>query len=76
MTRIVNGSLRASANSTLTPAQIREAQRRLEKSARENPLRRVRLACHGPVRDPSARLGDRVWCDSCADFAVVVSVAE
>jgi hypothetical protein len=37
----------------------------------------VRLACcESAVRDALAQVGDRVWCDSHADFARVVSVVE
>jgi hypothetical protein len=76
MARIVNGGLQAPGHRVLTEAQRREAARRIAKAARENPLRRVRLACHGPVRDSTAVVGDWIWCDQCGDVARVDSLTE
>jgi hypothetical protein len=76
MARIVDGRLSSSTAPELTPAQRRQALRRLERAAQRNPLRRVRLECHGWVRDASAVVGDRVWCEACADFARAVELAE
>ena len=76
MARIVDNRLTASTSAVLTPQQRRRAQRRLARAAQANPLRRVRLECHGWVRDPSAVVGDHIWCDQCADFARAVELAE
>jgi hypothetical protein len=74
MARILNGR-RQAPGTTLTREQLREAQRQLARATRENPLRVARLACHGPARDPSARVGDWIWCEQCGDFARVESVS-
>jgi hypothetical protein len=76
MARIVNGGLQASATSQLTDAERRAGRRKLAKALKANPLRRVRLACHGPVRDATAVVGDWIWCEKCADLARVESVTE
>jgi hypothetical protein len=76
MARIVDRRLMASGSPVLTPHERRRAARRLARAQEANPLRRVRLACHGWVRDPSARVGDLLWCDECADFARAVELAE
>lgn len=76
MARIVNGGLQASGGRLLTAAERRTAERRMAKALKDNPLRRVRLACHGPVRDSTAVVGDWIWCDECADVARVNSVTE
>jgi hypothetical protein len=76
MARIVNGGLQAAGFRQLTPAQRREAERRMAKALKANPLRRVRLACHGPVRDGTAVVGDWIWCEQCADVARVESITE
>jgi hypothetical protein len=60
----------------LDPAARRRAERRADRQAARNRLRRVRLSCHGWVRDPAARVGEWVWCDSCADWRRVAAVAE
>ena len=40
-------------------------------------LRRVELGCgHGWIRDPVATAGTWTWCESCADWARVLSVEE
>jgi len=76
MARIVNRGLQSPSIRTLTPAQRRAAERKLAQVAEQNPLRRVRLACHGPVRDSAAVVGDWIWCDRCADVARVESLTE
>lgn len=76
MARIVNGGLQASGARHLTAAERRVAERKVAKALKDNPLRRVRLACHGPVRDSTAIVGDWIWCDKCADVARVDSVTE
>ncbi len=76
MARIINNGLRASHARRLSPEQLRAAERKLARATRANPLRVVRLGCHGPVRDASAQAGDRIWCEPCADFAEVLSVSE
>lgn len=76
MARIVNGGLQASGARSLTAAERRTAERRMAKARKDNPLRRVRLACHGPVRDSTAVVGDWIWCEECADVARVNSVTE
>ena len=76
MARIVNGGLQTSATRRLTAAQRRRAERTMAQAAKNNPLRRVRLACHGPVRDSTAVVGDWIWCDKCGDVARVTSVTE
>lgn len=78
MARIVNSRLMTStpARPVLTAADRRRAQRRLDRARARNPLRRVRLACHGWVRDTSAVVGDWVWCEQCADVRKVAEVAE
>lgn len=76
MARIVNSTLIASTGTTLTADQRRKAVRQLAKRAKANPLRVVRIECHGPVRDPDAIVGDWIWCDKCSDNARVISVRE
>lgn len=76
MARIVGGGLQSSAPRQLTAAQRREAARKIAKALKDNPLRRVRLACHGPVRDGTAVVGDWIWCEQCADVARVESITE
>ena len=76
MVRIVNGESRKSTARTLTPAQRRAAERKMAQALKANPLRRVRLACHGPVRDSTAVVGDWIWCEQCADVARVDSLTE
>ena len=76
MARIVSGRLQASSNAELTPQQRRRAERRIAKARQANPLRVVRLLCHGPVRDAGAIVGDWIWCDKCSDLARVESVSE
>lgn len=60
----------------LNQAQRREAIRRAKEIARSNPLRRVRITCHGWVRDPMAVVGDWLWCETCADSSRVIEVVE
>ena len=76
MARIVGGGLQGSAPRQLTAAQRRAGARKMAKALKDNPLRRVRLACHGPVRDSTAVVGDWIWCDECADVARVESITE
>jgi hypothetical protein len=76
MARIVNGNLQATGTRQLTAAERRTAERRMARALKDNPLRRVRLACHGPVRDSTAVVGDWIWCEQCADVARVDSVTE
>jgi len=76
MARIVNGRLRASTNPELTAQDRRKGERKLAKAFQTNPLRVVRLPCHGPIRDAGARVGDWIWCDKCSDLARVESVSE
>jgi hypothetical protein len=60
----------------LTAEQLAEARRVLAKQQRANPLRRVRLDCHGWVRDAVAKVSDWIWCGDCADHRRVAEVAE
>jgi hypothetical protein len=76
MARIVNGGSRASTARRLTAAERRTAERKMARAFKVNPLRRVRLACHGPVRDSTAVVGDWIWCEECADVARVDSITE
>lgn len=76
MVRIIDGRLSAPSTPTLSAAQRRAGTRKLARAARSNPLRTVRLSCHGPVRDAVAIVGDWIWCETCADLAPVVSVRE
>jgi len=76
MARIVNGRLQASTTPELTAQDRRRGERKLAKALRANPLRVVRLPCHGPIRDPGAVVGDWIWCDKCSDLARVESVSE
>jgi hypothetical protein len=76
VTRIVNQAL-VGRTRELTRAQQTEARRRLRRAAHANPLRRVTPGCCGvAARDPLARVGDRVWCERCGDWASVVTVVE
>lgn len=76
MARVITGTY-THREVELSAADRRRAHTRLARAAAKNPLRRVTLACETAAqRDPDARLGDRVWCDQHADFAVVVSVVE
>ncbi len=76
MARIVNGGLQSSSARQLSATERRAAERKMAKALKDNPLRRVRLACHGPVRDSTAVVGDWIWCDKCADMARVDSITE
>ena len=76
MARIVSGRLQASTTPHLTSQDRRKGERKLAKAFRANPLRVVRLPCHGPIRDPGARVGDWIWCEKCQDLARVESVSE
>lgn len=77
MVRIVNQNIMSSGQEKpLTPTQIKQAQAALKKAQEENPLRRVRTQCCGWVRDPLAITGERVWCDTHADWTLVVEHAE
>lgn len=76
MVRIVNATL-APRTPELTPSQARAAHRRIARSTAKNPLRRVHLDCElNAQRDPLAQVGDRVWCSTHQEFAVVVRVVE
>ncbi len=77
MARIVNSALTASAPAALTPADRRRGERRLAQRQAHNPLRRARLGCCSHwVLDPSARVGDWLWCDADGDLGRVCEVAE
>ena len=76
MARIVNGRLQASTTHQLTAQDRRKGERKLAKASQANPLRVVRLPCHGPIRDAGALVGDWIWCDKCQDLARVESVSE
>ena len=77
MARIVNSALVATAPAELTPAERRRGERTLAKRQARNPLRRVRLACcERWVLDPSARVGDWLWCDVDGDLGRVTELAE
>jgi len=77
MARIVNSSLMATgAAPVLSPAQRRAAARKVAKVASSNPLRRVKLDCHGWVRDSSAVVGDWLWCDKCQDLRQALELKE
>lgn len=76
MARIVNAKLQAGRLKRLSAEQRREAARKIRARQAENRLRRVRLACHGWVRDAVANEGDWVWCEGCADLRRVDEVAE
>ena len=62
----------------LTEQQRRAAARKLRRRTAANPLRRVLLTCHGWVRDPSAVVGDWLFCEhaDCGDLRRVIEVAE
>jgi hypothetical protein len=60
----------------LDPAQRKKAIEKAKKIANENRLRRVKLACHGWVRDPMAVVGDWIWCEECSDTRRVSQVVE
>lgn len=77
MARIIDQRLTTTEAPTLTPTQRQAAQRRIAAARRHNPLRRVHLACGCPaIRDPLARTGDWLWCETCADHRRVVDVVE
>jgi hypothetical protein len=75
--RIVNSALVGTAAVALTDSQRKSAQRRLARRQARNPLRRVRLGCCASwVLDPSAVVGDWLWCDSDDDLGRIVEVVE
>lgn len=77
MARIVNSALLAGAPAELTPAERRKGERTLAKRQARNPLRRARLGCCSRwLLDPSARVGDWLWCDVDDDLGRVTEVAE
>lgn len=77
MARLITGAYVASPSPELSVAERRRGQRRLERASARNPLRRIQLSCETTARrDPSARVGDLVWCDNHRDFARVLSVVE
>ena len=78
MARIVDSRLMSSGSASrrLSAAERRKAARRLDLARSRNPLRRVKVACHGWFRDTSAVLGDWVWCEPCGDLREVCEVAE
>jgi len=79
MARLVNTLVTGNTEGVrLTERQRQAAQRRLRRQQQRNPLRRVRLDCHGWVRDPSAVVGDWLFCEhaDCMDIRRVVDVAE
>ena len=76
MVRIVNDSLTPHSRQ-LGADERRRAERRLSRRQAANPLRRVLLACETTyVRDPVAVVGDHLWCEAHADFALVLEVVE
>lgn len=65
----------------MSKEQLDRAQRKkaIEKSkaiTRANRLRRVKLSCHGWIRDAMAVEGDWIWCDACSDMRRVNQIAE
>jgi len=76
MARIVNATLMTTGGAVLNDGQRRAAARKVARVAATNPLRRVRLDCHGWVRDSSAVAGDWLWCDACADLRKVLELKE
>jgi hypothetical protein len=76
MARIVDSKLMSAGGANLSAAQRRKAQAKVAKVASSNPLRRVRLDCHGWVRDSSAVAGDWLWCEGCADLRQVAELKE
>ncbi len=64
----------ASTRKALQAGRRPDATDKARRLARANPLRRVRLACHGWVQDSVASVGDHVWCEQCADWARVIDV--
>jgi hypothetical protein len=76
MARIANSTLMSAGGASLSAAQRRRALAKVAKVASSNPLRRVRLACHGWVRDSSAVVGDWLWCEGCADLRQVAELKE
>lgn len=75
MAHLVDARSMAS-RATLTDKQKSKGARTLARKQAHNPLRRVSLQCCGWVRDPVGVIGDHIWCDTHADFARVVDVAE
>lgn len=76
MARVITGNY-TSKDISLTAADRRRGASRLARKAHRNPLRRVTLACETAAqRDPIAQVGDHVWCDNHAEFALVVKVVE
>ena len=77
MARIVNSALTATPSAELTDSDRRRGERRLAKRQARNPLRRARLGCCSRLLlDPSARVGDWLWCDTDGDLGRVIEVAE
>lgn len=72
------GTIRTTRSRRLERGAARQAQRRLDRQLARNPLRRAMLTCHGWVRDPSATVGDWLWCAhaDCGQWRRVVDVAE
>ena len=59
----------------LTPQQRKLALAKIKKMQRDNPLRRVKVACCiGWRRDPLAEVGDWIWCDTHQDKSRVIEV--
>ena len=76
MARVITGTYTRTEH-RITAADRRRGSNRLARTSKRNPLRRITLACETTAqRDPDAQLGDHVWCDVHADFAVVVDVVQ
>ena len=77
MARLVDQRIMGGDMNELSPAQKKEALKKIEKMKQANRLRCVRLACCVPwLRDPLAQKGDRMWCETHADWSKVVDVKE
>lgn len=75
MARIINRNYEDTR--ALTDEQRKDARRKLRATQNKNRMRRIRLACDDrATRDPSAQLGDHVWCETHSDWAQVVNVTE
>lgn len=62
----------------LTRRQREQALAKLRAAQRANPLRRVRLDCHGWIRDATAEVGQWLFCEhaECGELRRVIEVAE
>ena len=76
MVRLVHQSL-VTTRPAISDRDAEAARRRIARRTARNPLRRVRITCEPhAVRDALATVGDRIWCDTHADWATVVEVTE